>query len=367
MAIRKHTTIRNIALVASSTFLGLLFAEIILRAFFPISYSMEVEYIPDGHLGHRFKPNKIYTLQSKGTCTINNLGFRRTTDVIPEKAPHTIRIVALGGSSTFSYHVDDQKTWTSLLEQKLKARYGHDFEVINAGVPGYSIFESKINYVYQIRPLRPDIVIVYHTWNDMKFFHLLERGTYPLKEVYRPNKINSFLRHFQLAWRLRNYLNEVIYPWQRENAYGSPPNYTVSITPNGRAHQWEKQNYDDLALLLKQDNVLPIFTSQAGLLSTENLDDPAIRALVYTEHQRLSFEETLTQWNAISKIIEHSARENDALFIDLYNAVPHQVDYLRDHVHLTEHGNALVAETLFNGLTQAARVDSLVHMIGSDN
>ena len=47
-------------------------------------------------------------------------------------------------------------------------------QVINAGVPGYSSFDARNNYVYQLRRLDPDMILVYHSWNDIKYFRRVE-------------------------------------------------------------------------------------------------------------------------------------------------------------------------------------------------
>ena len=137
--------------------------EFILRLLFPVAYSMEVKYVADDHLGVRLQPSQVYSLKSGGTCSINSFGFRDAENIEKEKSADTLRIVVLGGSSTFCYQTDDNKIWTTVLEDLLKQRVDHKVEVVNAGVPGYSIFESTVNYLYQIRELKPDIVIIYHS------------------------------------------------------------------------------------------------------------------------------------------------------------------------------------------------------------
>jgi hypothetical protein len=54
---------KNLALALASVCFSLVLAEIILRVFYPISWSMEIEYIPDGYLGARLQPNRVYTLK----------------------------------------------------------------------------------------------------------------------------------------------------------------------------------------------------------------------------------------------------------------------------------------------------------------
>ena len=134
---------------------------------------------------------------------------------------------------------------------------------------------------------------------------------------------------------------------------------SIIISADGPAHKWEKMNYEDLAVILRKDNVVPVFSSQAGLLSRENLNDSRIRSVVYAEYVNLTFDETLTQWLAVSDIIRKSAEEYGGLFVDVYKEVPHSRQYFLDHVHLSDDGNAAVAHTFFESLTHDLRVDSL--------
>ena len=355
----------NTGLFLASSLFSFILAEGICRIFFPIPHSAAIKYLRDGHLGWRLKPNQVYLNPQKETCTINNLGFRGNRNTEITKPPNSIRIVAMGGSSTFCHNTGDEKNWTSLLERKLRNKYGSQIEIINAGAPGFSIFESKINYFYQIRELNPDVVIVNHTWNDMKFFHSIERGEYPRRNIRWSlwGDIRDFSKNFQLAWRVRHFLSKNIWPQHRENVYGESSDKNILISLGGPAHQWEKKNYEDLAVLLQKDGVLPVFSSQAGLLSADNWKKPEIRAIVYTHYVNLSFQETLKQWFATSRIIKDVSQEYDILFVDVYRSVPHKRRFLLDHVHLTEPGNARVAEAFFKKMIRDPKVKALLSKV----
>lgn len=357
--------LKNLALCLASVCVSLALAEIVLRLFFPIPYSMELEYVPDGCLSFRLQPDRTYRLKSGGRCSVDHLGFRGADPVTLAKSEGRIRIVAVGGSATFSYETDDARIWTKELERLLRGRYGDHIEVINAGVPGYSTFESKIDYLYQLRQLKPDLVIAYETWNDIKFFRALEAGEFPRKGVPAPHPMTSLLRHLQLAWRVRNLIEEVWAPLERENRYGRFAGGPGAISPAGPAHLWEEKNFDDLVLLLRSDGVIPVLASQAGLLSRDNLADPKVRSVVYTEYANLTFAELLTEWNSVTEIIRRSAAERGALFIDVYGAVPHDTSMFADHVHLTDAGNAAVARALFDGLIRDPGVETLMRSKGA--
>ena len=88
--------------------------------------------------------------------------------VIPKPAG-VYRIVALGGSTTFGTYLDTwEKAFPHQLQVALRTTYGHSaVELINAGVPGYTSWESAVNLLLRISDLEPDMIIVYHGVNDL--------------------------------------------------------------------------------------------------------------------------------------------------------------------------------------------------------
>lgn len=99
---------------------------------------------------------------------VNSLGYRGPEIALP-KPDHVYRIVALGGSTTYGIYLDRwQDAYPHKLQQALTEAHGYqDIEVINAGVPGYTSWESAVNLMLRIPDLKPDMVIVYHGVNDI--------------------------------------------------------------------------------------------------------------------------------------------------------------------------------------------------------
>ncbi len=97
----------------------------------------------------------------------NHLGFRGPETTL-HKPPGRIRIVTLGGSSTYCVKISDQDTWPVLLQQQL----GPGVDVVNLGVPGYSTAEHVIQTALCLSDLQPDIVICYAGWNDVQNMHI---------------------------------------------------------------------------------------------------------------------------------------------------------------------------------------------------
>jgi lysophospholipase L1-like esterase len=80
------------------------------------------------------------------------------------RAPGRIRIVCLGGSTTYGHGVSWGQAWPAILEGILRSQ-GVSAEVINAGVPGYGSRQILRRYRRDIAGLGPDVVIFYEGWN----------------------------------------------------------------------------------------------------------------------------------------------------------------------------------------------------------
>lgn len=97
----------------------------------------------------------------------NSLGYRGS-EISLQKPAEVKRIAIFGGSSVYCTGVSDDQTWPEQLARLL----GKSFEVVNAGVPGYSSVEHIIQTSLLASDLSPDICMYYLGWNDMRNFHI---------------------------------------------------------------------------------------------------------------------------------------------------------------------------------------------------
>lgn len=115
-------------------------------------------YIYDDQSGLRIPiPNK----EVKGTKThikINSLGFRGG-EIGVKKGANTVRLAILGASTSFCAEVSNNDyTWPALLGNLLNEQFtDYQFEIVNGGVPGYTISSSLKNLRQRILKLHPDI------------------------------------------------------------------------------------------------------------------------------------------------------------------------------------------------------------------
>jgi len=97
----------------------------------------------------------------------NSYGFR-SHEFPAGKQPGDYVVLCLGGSTTFGYAATNDQTWPELLESKLGERYpDRNIIVLNLGVDMATSVISLVNLALIGAHLDPDLVIVYHGYNDL--------------------------------------------------------------------------------------------------------------------------------------------------------------------------------------------------------
>ncbi|MEW6236255.1 MAG: GDSL-type esterase/lipase family protein [Candidatus Omnitrophota bacterium] len=105
------------------------------------------------------------------TIHTNSQGFRGGEEYAL-KSTHALRILALGDSRTYGFHVKDNETFSFVLQAELRRR-GVDAEVMNVGVFGFTAMQCLAN-LERLLPYKPDIVLFAPGYNDRRY--LVTRG-----------------------------------------------------------------------------------------------------------------------------------------------------------------------------------------------
>ncbi|MGH7340288.1 MAG: SGNH/GDSL hydrolase family protein, partial [Candidatus Rokuibacteriota bacterium] len=115
--------------------------------------------IPDPDLLWRLRP------ATGGPLATNELGLRDT----PYRARTDLEVLVLGDSVAWGDGIDEiTRTFSYLLERRLSARYPEKtFEVVNAGVPGYTTEQEATYLELHGLVLEPDAIVVQFTLNDV--------------------------------------------------------------------------------------------------------------------------------------------------------------------------------------------------------
>jgi lysophospholipase L1-like esterase len=154
-------------------------------------------YFAHPHSAYALKPN--YT---RGNFEkINSLGFRGE-EISLEKPSGVYRIVAIGGSTTFGVYLPYNETYPYFLQGKLREDLNTPaIEVVNAGLTGSTTAESLHRLFTQVLPIQPDMVIIYHGYNDLfpRVFNDFQNDYYHFRKS-DPNNPPGLSRF--LVWRL---------------------------------------------------------------------------------------------------------------------------------------------------------------------
>ena len=121
-----------------------------------------LRYKPHPYFNYVFNRDYRY---ADGFKPYNSRGFRA-----PEwtaKNPGTIRVVAVGGSTTYGiFSRDGNDIWPAFLEKRLNSAGAPAVEIVNLGVTGYTLSEIMGVMAMTVPDLEPDIVLVNVGAND---------------------------------------------------------------------------------------------------------------------------------------------------------------------------------------------------------
>ena len=129
--------------------------------------------VPDPHRHHALVPNSYAEIRQRDFAYIqrvNSLGLRGRETTI-EKPAGTRRILMLGDSFTMGKGVEDDQTFSALIEVSLQASLaacgGGSMEVLNGGVDSYAPILSYIQFERELARLAPDLVVLNLDHSDL--------------------------------------------------------------------------------------------------------------------------------------------------------------------------------------------------------
>lgn len=350
MAGRAKFFVFSAALALFGLALSLSVAEIVIRMVSPMPFSSQLPLRP--HLRMRIQ-TEIAGLSREGIHSTNRLGLRG--DEPPENWEVAFTLLAIGGSTTHCFWLDDHKTWPYLLQENLRPAFGNIW-VGNGGLVGQTT-RPHILFMEQVAAkLVPDTVVLLVGVNDLGLSLSYDKGdsTHYYDEPRGRDRIFSASRLLQELRRWKYIL------FQRDavvSSRGLKP-FDPKPLPSDRTVTLGDL-YDRLPLLAEyRENILRISDiGEAHSIETIFLTQPCL----FEDTPYWSAREGDTYWidNKASKIdaatfwklLQVYNRELMAVTesrgipcYDLAAAIPHSRVYFRDAVHFTEAGAELVAE-----------------------
>lgn len=307
---------------------------------------------PHRYLGYYPTPN--YENIEK-TNRHNSLGYRGNEIVLP-KPQGVFRIVCIGGSTTYTVSTSYREAYPSQLEEQLIDAGYSNIEAVNAGVPGWTTWESMINFQLRVLELEPDMIIVYHAINDVypRFVWPPEafRGDnsgYRIPREQPPDFANysCLVRIFAVRLGLVKPAMAMGYLDARAKTYfadayfaqkwsGNYPEGIFSRIPPSKMMEKNRLKYyrRNLENLINTARLRGIKVVLATFAYTTEFENP-IRSL--DDVFRLGIDEANRELKAI-------ARDTGVSLFDFTELFPTEKQYFVDHSHVNKQGSALKAK-----------------------
>lgn len=306
---------------------------------------------------------------------VNSLGFRGE-EITASKSADTFRIVILGGSTVLNREVSFENNAARVLEKKLRKEFpDKNIEVINAGKDSYTTEHSLIQYMFNISDLDPDLIIMWHGYNDMNQSCLnegvLTHGEFKSDYSHSYALISNLVfEYFQLPPVIKVKLLTLDFGLRslQDNLYSDFTNKVTAAKRQQAAinyksnkntidvHGFEslpayERNLNFTVKTLNDQNIPMIIGNQASLFKDDNSIEEVKRIMfpavpcqkngkLYSLH---SYKKGLDDFN---KKTEEIANANNILFVDFDKIIPKTSDYFFDSIHYTKKGNAKIAEAL---------------------
>jgi len=179
---RFHEIVTRIWLLTMSV--GLTFIVVDLIAGALLIKPLSPELTPDKFRHHKLVPNTHSRFEQSDFSYIqrvNNLGIRGKDRTFKKPANH-FRILMLGDSFTMGKGVEDDQTFSALLEESInqqKSCESKTIEVLNAGTDSYSPILSYLQLSIDLAALEPDIILL-----NLDISDLLQETAYRNAAVY---------------------------------------------------------------------------------------------------------------------------------------------------------------------------------------
>jgi len=275
------------------------------------------------------------------------------------------RIIVVGGSAVFDLNTSDSPSdykngWPHRVGVLLAAQGFDHVEVINAGVPGQTSADSLGRVYTQLWTYEPDMIVVYHGWNDFKFWHRIEvTPETPLIDLVLPfNPKDDPFQHYQGAMdRLLSYSQLYVRLRTRYYRWRWQPNYEGAVPKdiqmaNEYGEYGPHQHRLNLTLIVQAAHAIgarPVLVKQATLVTSDNSRE---------DRKRIGYQYQSLEHSAIERAFQHSYRiidrvgaEAGALVVDPTEVMNGRSELFADHVHTTPAGSEELASIVAAALT----------------
>lgn len=293
-----------------------------------------------------------------GQYATNNMGFANGADggrniEIPK--PHgLLRINCIGASTTGNYIECDGQAFSypMELEKALKLGMGRAVEVNNCGQGGYNSADIMVRFALQVLDTQPDIVIIYHAYNDIRAYLTPEfesdyshvrrnlgenywKFALASKVPYIPVKFLNYLFNLWLPGNIRNSLLDQV----------TKGDFQPDLDPAKGLVTYQR-NLQCIIDLCRCNGIQVVLSTYCHFLHDTIKKDP-----LHLLYRRIVTEE--------NNIMRHLAGKNELQLVDNAALVPQEEQYFVDSIHFTPEGMRMIASNMAKAIDRLYASDTV--------
>lgn len=278
----------------------------------------------------------------------NSLGFcngpRGNREVSKKKK---IKICCLGASTTgnYFYHENKNISYPILLENILKQKYKNKIEVNNFGQGGYNSQELIIVFLTKILFTKPDIVIFYHGYNDLRSY---------FSNNFKFDYSHSRVSLYKNIWKLKTSHFLSLIPLGFINKIANKYSLQNSLLEFIGKNQVNFKNSPDKGLEVYKKNIECLVD-----ICKERKIEIILSTYCYKkDHKAYSakFAKIISKENSIVKKI---AKQKKVLLVDNFKLIKKNDHNFLDSIHFTPYGMKKLAKNFEISVTKCLKKKKL--------
>ena len=271
--------------------------------------------------------------------------FLQLKPPIPESiSKDKLNVFCLGGSTT-EFRDKNGRDWPSITESLINSKFNSDkFKFYNLGKQWYTTQHTLINYIQNLRDLKPDYLIVMHNINDLLVnadFSRFSNGNFRYDYGHFLGPEALMIKYGSLAEFI---FNNIRLLWYREK----PIDINTDQFPGLISF---KRNLITLIELAKSDSVRIMLMTQPNIYK-DKMTDEELNSLTMLNKEaigdgiRWTYKTAFEGIKKYNDAIRKLASEMNVSLIDLERAVPKNLEYFYDDVHYKDKTYDLIGEYL---------------------
>lgn len=318
--------------------------------------------------GFIFNPNVKFTgshpnQKSNAAISVDKHGFLSEDNTLEfVKEMNEIRIATIGGSTTANINLSFNENWPGTIGHLIQKMFPEKkIRIINAGTPGFDTTQSIANLALRVMPFRPDIVIIYHAYNDLKIIRpgifkpdYSHVHTKPYGFHKKPNPFIMALHKSMFYVRMRNQVRK--FKDSKRTGESTGDEKRLNYIPKEAVTAFEN-NIKILISIAKSGGASVILSSFATLYDPNQEWPSKDKALanmssfqrkclggLYKFTPGLTVPAIFDGLKRYNKVLHNIAVQEQVGWVDNANLVPHNNQSFIDRVHFSKAGAKIIAE-----------------------